>query len=102
MRLTVELTEGGTAIPMGLEPGVETLKMSVTEGGGTATGDKTYVHNQRQASREWTVTHNLNKMPSVTVVDSAGTQVIGDVLYLDSNRVMLRFSGAFAGKAYCN
>ena len=33
----MELTEGGTAIPMGLEPGAETLKMSVAEGGGPST-----------------------------------------------------------------
>lgn len=31
MRQTMELTEGGTAILMSLDPGAETLKMSVTE-----------------------------------------------------------------------
>lgn len=87
---------------MHLTESSETLKMTISEGGGIVTGDKTYVHTQRQPSAEWVVSHGLGKMPSVTVVDSAGTQVIGDVLYLDSNRVKLTFSGAFAGKAFFN
>ena len=39
-------------------------------------GDKTYEHVQSATSASWVVTHGLNKNPSVTVVDSAGTTVI--------------------------
>lgn len=63
---------------------------------------QTYVHNQSVASSVWIITHNLDKYVTVTVVDSAGTQVIGEVRYLDSNSVEVSFQGAFAGKAYCN
>lgn len=65
-------------------------------------GDKHYTHIQRVASDVWTVKHNLNKYPSITVVDSAETVVIGDAEYLDLNTVRLTFIGAFAGKAYFN
>ena len=64
--------------------------------------DLTYVHTQSTASDEWTVQHNLGKMPSVTVVDSADNIVIGDVTYVDENNLVIKFRGAFSGKAYIN
>ncbi len=33
-----------------------------------------YVHTQASASAIWTINHNLNGQPAVTVLDSAGTQ----------------------------
>lgn len=50
----------------------------------------------------WTLTHNLNRFPSVTIVDSAGTEVIGDVAYTDANTVTATFGSAFSGVAYIN
>jgi len=64
--------------------------------------DKRYVHNQNTTSSTWVVAHNLNKFPSVTVVDSAGTIVIGEIDYIDMNNVTLTFSAAFSGVAYLN
>ena len=65
-------------------------------------GDKSYVHTQSTSSSTWTITHNLNKYPAVSVIDSAGTEVMGDVLYMSTNKVKISFSGAFSGKAYFN
>lgn len=59
-----------------------------------------YEHTQNSPSTTWTVPHNLDKFPNVTVVDSAGTQVEGTVEYQDSNTVVIHFSAAFSGKAY--
>lgn len=59
-----------------------------------------YTHEQMAASTTWVVSHNLNRKPQVTVVDSAGTEVIGDVAYNDDNTVTLSFSAPFSGKAY--
>lgn len=67
--------------------------------GGT---DAHFVHNQVFPSAIWEVDHNLNKKPSVTVVDSADSVVIGDVEYLNNKQVRLTFVGAFSGKAYFN
>jgi len=50
----------------------------------------------------WDITHNLNKFPSITVIDTANTTVIGSYEYINKNRVVLSFSTAFAGKAFLN
>lgn len=65
-------------------------------------GDKYFVYDQSVPASTWTITHNLNKHPSVAVVDSAGTVVIGDCQYINDNELVLTFTGAFSGKAYLN
>jgi hypothetical protein len=62
----------------------------------------TYVFNQNTASATWTITHNLSAYPSVTVIDSAGTYVIGNIEYISNNVLRLTFSAAFAGQALLN
>lgn len=64
--------------------------------------DKTYVFVQSVPAATWTVTHNLGKFPSVSVVDTANTQVFTIAEYIDTNTLILTFSAAFAGKAYMN
>jgi hypothetical protein len=64
--------------------------------------DKNYVHTQITASNNWTITHNLNKYPAITIVDSGGTVVIGEIEYINLNLVCVKFNGIFSGKAYCN
>ena len=67
-----------------------------------AASDKNYVFIQSTPSNIWTITHNLNKFPSVSVVDSANTVVYGDIDYIDENSLTITFSAAFGGKAYMN
>jgi hypothetical protein len=62
----------------------------------------TYTHTQTSASATWTVAHNLNCKPSVTIVDSAGNVQIGEVLYDSDNQITLTFAAAFSGFAYLN
>ena len=64
--------------------------------------DKAYTHNQNTPATVWVVTHSLDKYASVTVVDSAGTVVIGQVDYDTLNQVTLTFKNTFSGKAYFN
>ena len=64
--------------------------------------DKTYLHHQTVASDTWVIVHNLNKYPSVAVIDSAGNEVIGEVNYDDKNQVTLKFEGGFKGVATLN
>lgn len=64
--------------------------------------DKHYEHNQIIASATWHIVHNLRKFPSVTIVDSAGTEVIGTVKYTNENSLTITFSSEFSGKAYLN
>jgi len=69
---------------------------------GDNSGDKTFIYNQTIPSTTWEVQHGLNKFPSITVVDTADSVVVGDYTYVDNNNVILNFSAAFAGKAYFN
>lgn len=62
----------------------------------------TYIHTQAIASDTWVINHNLNKKPSITIVDSADNVVEGAEKYIDANTVEIRFNGAFKGKAYLN
>jgi len=65
-------------------------------------GDLNYVYLQTAPSATWSITHNLGKFPSVSVVDSAGTLYLSDVKYIDENSLTITFNAAFAGKAYLN
>ena len=69
---------------------------------GDNAGDKTFIYDQVTPATTWTVQHGLNKFPSITVVDTAKSVVVGDYTYVDNNNVILEFSAAFAGKAYFN
>lgn len=70
---------------------------------GSATGsDLSYLHTQNTAASTWTINHNLGKYPSVTVVDSAGDQVEGDVNYPGLNQATVTFSAPFSGRAFLN
>ncbi|MED4299743.1 siphovirus ReqiPepy6 Gp37-like family protein [Geobacillus stearothermophilus] len=58
-----------------------------------------FIHEQLSPSNLWVINHNLSKYPSVTVTDSAGNVVIGDVKHVSLNTTEISFSAAFAGKA---
>lgn len=64
--------------------------------------DTTYVHTQAQSGSVWAIEHNLNRFPSIEVVDSAGSVVVGDIQYIDENNITINFSAPFTGKAYLN
>ena len=64
--------------------------------------DKTFVFTQGAPAVQWTVQHNLNKFPSVSVVNNNNIVINGEVTYIDANNVQLNFSAGFAGKAYLN
>lgn len=53
-------------------------------------------------SSVWNITHNLNRFPSVTTIDSSGDVVIGVVDYIDANHLSITFVGANTGKVYLN
>jgi hypothetical protein len=59
-----------------------------------------FEHNQGSASNSWTITHNLGFKPNVTVIDSAGNIVEGEIAYTNSNSLTVSFASAFSGKAY--
>ncbi len=59
-----------------------------------------YTFSQVVPSATWVIQHNLGFYPNATVVDSAGSEVVGDKVYDNLNQITITFSGAFAGQAY--
>jgi len=71
------------------------------------TSGVTYTHSQTSSSNTWTITHNLGRYPSVTVVDTGGTVLTAAITYNSANQLTVTFfSGGSAlattGKAYLN
>lgn len=66
--------------------------------------DKNFVTNNTTflANTATTITHNLGKFPAVTVVDSAGTHVVGDVQHINVNSLTITVKTTFTGKIYVN
>ena len=65
-------------------------------------GDAFEIHNQTQLSDQWSVTHSLDKKPSVTVVDAGDTKIVGKVEYIDNNNLTIKLNTPHIGKAYLN
>ena len=78
------------------------LVSAINEAASKSGGDKTYVFTQSTAAERWEINHNLGKFPSVTIVDSGGNEVVGDVMYLTKNKLITSFTAPFSGKAYLN
>ena len=68
----------------------------------SAGGDKHFRFEQISPSAVWNITHGLDKFPSVSVVDSAATEVTGKVEYPNNNEVVVTFNAAFTGQAFLN
>lgn len=64
--------------------------------------ERAYIHTQAAPALQWTVSHNLNKYPSVSIVDSSNEEVIGEVEYVDTNNLIVKFTAPFSGEAYIN
>ena len=81
-------------------------KVLTSTGVGTVWDDApqapTFVFTQNVPSTTWNITHNLGKFPSITVIDTGNTVVVGEYNYTSNTNVILTFSAGFAGKAYLN
>lgn len=63
---------------------------------------KTFVFEQAIAADEWDIVHNLNKRPSIQLVDSSGREFEAVKDYISNNRVIVRLDSATSGLAYLN
>ena len=63
---------------------------------------KSYVHTQDTNSAVWSIEHNLDKYPSVTIVDSGDNILYTEVEYIDKNNLEIRFVASTSGKAFIN
>lgn len=60
------------------------------------------VVSQENTTKEWLITHNLNKYPCVTFVDEDWNLVFSDVQYMSKNQIKVRFMQPFTGRAIFN
>lgn len=68
--------------------------------GGINTPLVAYHHTQGTSSATWTINHNLGWYPNVTIQDSGGSIVEGEITYTSVNSLTVTFTGAFSGNAY--
>jgi hypothetical protein len=59
-----------------------------------------YTYNQAAVSDTWVITHPLGGYPTVTIVDSSNTVVVGTVEYNSTSQVTISFTVPFSGTAY--
>lgn len=67
-----------------------------------AGADRNYVHQQAIPSDVWVVPHGLGKIPAITVIDSAGDEVRGEVRHDSTTQSTITFAFPFSGAAHCN
>jgi hypothetical protein len=97
----LEVSDPGVSGPQGVEgPQGAEGPQGIQGVQGEPSGPVAYTHTQYSSSASWTVSHNLGYNPNVTVSDSAGTIIEGEIAYPSSNTIILNFSSAFAGTAY--
>lgn len=102
---TAQIVErANTVQPVVQQPNVQIARQGLQgrPGRDGADADLHYRHVQSVPSATWIVLHNLGKRPSVSVVDSAGTNIVGNIDYVDDNNCTLNFSSSFSGEAYLN
>lgn len=64
--------------------------------------DKNYIHIQWIASNVWSVNHNLNKYPGVTVFDNENNEIIASISMIDLNSLQVVFNTPEIGFLVCN
>lgn len=63
---------------------------------------KTFIFEQGVASDIWDIQHDLNKRPTITLVDSTGREFEAEKDYISNNRVIIHLVSATTGLAYLN
>ena len=95
----IQVVEVGTLVSQGPPGPIGPPGPQGPPGIGESTGAG-YAHVQGAVSDTWVITHNLGFYPNVTVIDSGGSEVEGDIVYQGLNVLTLTFSAAFSGVAY--
>lgn len=55
---------------------------------------------QGNPSSQWSIQHNLNKYPSVIIMDNFRNLIVGEISYLNKNIVVISFNQPVSGIAY--
>lgn len=100
-KTTVKVADVGNSGPTGPTGATGPTGPTGPQGASVFAAAGTYIHTQSSASATWTVVHNLGYFPGgVSVVDSAGSKVYGDVTHTSVNQLVINFTAGFGGKVY--
>jgi hypothetical protein len=81
--------------------GIELVSTGADQGTGNVTINiATYHYTQPVAITTWTILHNLNKFPTIITIDDTGSEIVGDVQFIDLNSVAITFNPPTSGQAY--
>lgn len=75
-----------------------TIKVDVNKQG----ADVNFVYTTPVKMSCWEIDHNLNKFPSVMLCDMDGNVIMGEIRYVNMNKIIVNLSEAICGKAYLN
>lgn len=64
-----------------------------------AAGGSVVAFTQASPAGTWVITHNLNRLVFVTVVDATGRELLADIDQSDPNTVSITFATPESGKA---
>jgi hypothetical protein len=64
--------------------------------------DKNLMYEQTTPSKVWTIVHNLDKFPSINLLDANGVIMFADIKYVDMSTVEITFATEVTGKALLN
>lgn len=95
----------GALLAFGDTPGQIDIQLQAAlrgEKGDPGSSTSRYVHTQSSSAATWTVAHNLNAQPSITVSDHLNRQIWADVTYVDQNIVQVTHATPLTGFVYCN
>lgn len=54
---------------------------------------------QTTPSNEWVIVHSLPFQPAVTIIDSAGTRIMTEIIYDSPTQIRSKTTAAFSGRA---
>lgn len=72
------------------------------DGGGGGGSDSNFVYEQTTPSDTWVVEHDLDKQPSVDVLNDDDQLILADVTYDSDSQVTITFGRNYTGKAVLN
>ena len=63
---------------------------------------KIYKHIQSSPNTSWTINHNLNKNPSISLYTVGSTEFLGDITHTSLTQSIITLTTAISGFAICN
>lgn len=61
-----------------------------------------FIHTQTIPSDTWSINHQLNKYPAITIIDTNGFEIEAEIIHTNKDNLTITFSVVFIGTAVLN